>query len=219
MSKPTNDQVIAIIDRLIKEGHTIPIRGGGGYEPLEPEQFERERFGRWATQIRFLIDSMGHSAGHLARLDPDAFNYDVCNWGRLAGVLHGLKAAIKADLLLKIEDLVMAEAFASLLEQAEYLLSRNHSLAAGVLGRAVLEKHLRKLCDRHGGIPAGRPTINDLNQALYQGKHLDKLAMQGITAMAAAGNHCAHNEQPPLPRAEVERFLRDVREFLGRHPA
>ena len=55
-----------------------------------------------------------------------------------------------------------AEAFESLLEQADYLLSEGYFLAAGVLGRAVLEEHLRKWCDLKAYSPAKqRPTIND----------------------------------------------------------
>ena len=103
--------------------------------------------------------------------------------------------------------------------KADYLLDHNHLLAAGVLGRAMLEGHLRKLCNRHGSMPAGNTTISVLNDALYKAQHLDKLAMQGVTKMATAGNHCAHNRHPPLPKADVKLLLRDVREFLARHPA
>jgi hypothetical protein len=81
-----------------------------------------------------------------------------------------------------------------------------------------LEEHLRKLCDRHACLPADRPTTNDLNQALYKGGHLLKPAMQHVTAMAAAGNHCAHNVTPELPAAEVRKFLDDVQHFLVMNP-
>jgi len=111
-----------------------------------------------------------------------------------------------------------ADAFGSLLEQANELFDKKFTLAAGVLGRAVLEEHLRKLCDRHECLPADRPTIGDLNQALYAGKHLDKLAMHQVTAMATAGNHCAHNNQPELPPSDVRKFLDDVHDFMVRNP-
>ncbi len=87
------------------------------------------------------------------------------------------------------------------MEQAEHLLDKGYSLAASVLGRAVLEEHLRKLCDRHGCLPANRLTINDLSQALYKGQHLDKIGMQQVTAMAAVANDCAHAKSPP-PRGK-----------------
>jgi hypothetical protein len=40
--------------------------------------------------------------------------------------------------------------------------------------------------------------------------------MLHVTAMAAVGNDAAHNS-PTLRREDVDRFLRDVREFLVRH--
>ena len=132
--------------------------------------------------------------------------------------LRSLKKAVDEDLLVRVEDLVMADAFGSLLEQADHLISKCYSLAAGVLGRAVLKEHLRKLCDRNGCLPTGRPTINDLNQELYKNSHLDKIAVQNVTAMAATGNHCSHNVHPKLSDADVKKFLDDVRTFLGRHP-
>jgi len=137
---------------------------------------------------------------------------------RFFGKLEALKEAIDDDLLVKVDDLVFADAFGSLLEQANELLEKQFTLAAGVLGRAVLEEHLRKLCERHACLPPDRPTINDLNQALYKGGHLLKPAMQHVTAMASAGNHCAHNNQPELSAAEVRKFVDDVQQFLVMNP-
>jgi hypothetical protein len=57
-----------------------------------------------------------------------------------------------------------------------------------------------------------------LNQALYKGGYLDKLAMQNVTAMMTAGNHCAHNVQPPLSKPDVQKLHRDLTDFLVRNP-
>ncbi len=135
----------------------------------------------------------------------------------MLGRLRGLRDAIRHDLLIRVEDLVSADAFASLLEQADELLSKDYVLAAGVLGRAVLEEHLRKLCERHDCLPVNRPTINDLNQSLYKSGQLDKLGMQTVTAMATIGNDCAHNTTQHTAK-DVGKFLSDVRDFLIRHP-
>jgi hypothetical protein len=134
------------------------------------------------------------------------------------GTMESLLEAIEGGLLRRVEDLITADAFGELLEQADELLGKGYALAAGVLGRAVLEEHLRKLCNRHNCLPAGRPTINDLNASLYKSGRVDKLTMQQVTAFATAGNHCAHNNEPPLPATDVRRFLDDVRDFLLRHP-
>jgi hypothetical protein len=175
-------------------------------------------FYQWTTEIKFLVGALGPSAGHLSK-EPIHGNK---NWSEhrdhLVGMLRGLRSSIENGLLLRIEDRVLADAFGNLLDEADYLLTQNHLLAAGVLGRAVLEEHLRKLCQQHGCMPTGRPTINDLNMALYP-KHLAKLAMQDATALATAGNHCAHNNDPPLSKDDVTWLLRGVRDFLVRNPS
>ena len=137
---------------------------------------------------------------------------------KLLGVVRSLREALDRGLLVEVEDIVFAEAFADLLEQARHLQASGYLLAAGVLGRAVLEEHLRKWCGRAGCTPTGRPTINDFNAALYKQSAIHKLEMHSVTAMATAGNHCAHNVAPPLTAGEVEKFLDDVQHFLSNHP-
>ena len=140
------------------------------------------------------------------------------NASAFLGELESLREAIDEDLLVPLEHLITADAFGSVLEQAEHLHDNDYDLAAGVLARAVLEEHLRNMCDLNGCLPQGRPTINDLNQALYKGQHLDKIAMKQVDAMTAVGNHCAHNLQPPLEAPDVEKLLQDVATFLAQHP-
>ena len=138
---------------------------------------------------------------------------------KMMGTLMAIKEAIEQDFLITVEELVMSEAFVDLLEQAEYLLSGNYFLAAGVLGRAVLEERLRKWCDAVGCIPSKpKPTLNDFKLELQKASELNKIEVSHVDGMAAIGNIAAHNK-PGLAKADVERLVRDVREFLVCHPA
>lgn len=175
-------------------------------------------FHKWLANCRVLISSLGAAGRPWIRIVDGSVSSEAPFLKSLLGTVQSLKEAIDNDLLTTVEDLVTADAFGSLLEQADELIGKGYVLAAGVLGRAVLEEHLRKACDRHGCLPVGRPTINDLNQALYKGSHLDKLAMKWVDTMAAAGNHCAHSIQPPLPESDVRKLLTDVQDFMIRHP-
>ena len=137
---------------------------------------------------------------------------------QMLGTLEAIKSVVAAEGLVTVEDLVMAEAFADLLEQADYLLSENYALAAGVIGRAVLEEHLRKLCGHASLVPTKpKPTLNDWKQELQKASKLNKIEVTHVDAMATVGNEAAHNK-PGLKGEDVERMLRDVREFLVRHP-
>jgi hypothetical protein len=135
----------------------------------------------------------------------------------MLGTLMGIEFAIRNNLLVRVEDLVHADTFDSLLEQAEHLLSQNYLIAAGTIGRAVLEQHLRTWTMRAGCVPAKqRPTLNDFTGELYGKQHITKLEMKQIEALAAIGNEAAHGQ--PVKAEDVERMLRHVREFLQQHP-
>ena len=129
-----------------------------------------------------------------------------------------LHQAMVDDLLFKVEDLVLAEAFSDLLEQADHLLASGYFLAAGVLGRAVLEEHLRKWCARKACTPTKpKPTLNDYTASLYKLNYLNKIELKHVEAMSAIGNESAHNS-PTLKREDVERLIRDVSDFVAKHP-
>jgi len=214
VASKTKQEILDFIDTLIEEGERLRKTAR---PPLmlvkEPPK------DNWVPRIRTLAFLLGRKAGpwtyQLNRVPTDSRAETV---NEFLGTLRAVREAVDSGLLIEIEDMVLAEAIGDLLEQANHLADKGYHLAAGVLGRAVLEGHLRKWCERTGCLPRGRPTLNDLNQALYKGRHLNKLEMQQATALTTVGNHCAHNVQPPLEPGRVGVFLRDVREFVVRNP-
>ncbi len=136
----------------------------------------------------------------------------------IIGVLQSIQHAFQNNLLLTVADLIRAEAFDNLLEQGEYLFTEGYHLAAGVLGRAVFEEHLREWCALKSCTPANaKPTLSNFIDSLYKDKHISATLMKHFVAIAGVGNDAAHN-LPSLNKEDVERMLRDVREVLVRHP-
>jgi hypothetical protein len=216
------ERLLKPINKLLAEGEAVLqtkfSRSGGSYVDFGDPWVEAQVFQKWVTSCRNLVRQIGKSARVWVEAFDGKFSNQHVTAKSLMGSLQSLREAVQDDMLNRVEDLVTADAFGSLLEQADALLAKGYVIAAGVLCRAVLEEHLRLHCNRQNCLPDGRPTINDLNQALYKQGFLDKLAMQSVTAMATAGNHCAHNEQPSLQKEDVEKLHRDVNEFLVRHP-
>jgi hypothetical protein len=221
MTPTATEQLLVQIDKLVAEGELVLTtkfnRSRGDYFDEGDPYVETQLFRKWLASCQNLIHHIGKPAQVWQRQFEGPFANQMVTVQSLLGTLQSLREAVKDELLQRLEDLVAADAFANLLEQADELLRKDYVLASGVLCRAVLEEHLRLLCTRHDCLPPDRPTINDLNQALYKETQLNKLAMQSVTAMATAGNHCAHNLQPPLSREDVENLLRGVRNFLVRH--
>lgn len=211
------------VQRLIEEGRRVLATEFDASNPnfnylgSRPAGVELQPFAKWLAGCTNLVRMLG-SAGDAWKDDFSQRKNSLGLTQRMLGTLEAIAESIQHGLLVSVEDLVRAEAFDGLLGQADYLLSEGYVLAAGVLGRAVLEEHLRKWCDLKSCAPAkAKPTLADFKDCLYKGKELTVTQMKHVEAMAAVGNDAAHNKAT-LSSSDVERLLRDVREFLVRYP-
>jgi hypothetical protein len=212
MKDATKQRMVDLISELISEGEQVQqLHYAFTTTERDGAKWVRAQ-GAWEAKCRTLFDVLGEHGTKWA----EPFFQEGEN--ARTGMLEGIKHAIEGDWLLSVEDLIYAEAFSDLLEQADHLLSQQYTLAAGVLGRAVLEEHLRKMCERLGCVPAKpKPTMVDYKSELYRNDHIRKIDQSHVDSMAAIGNDAAHNKAE-LRREDVERLLRDVRGFLSNHP-
>jgi len=169
------------------------------------------------TQCQSLITMLGPAAS----MFRDVF---YPKWPRpghitaMVGTLLGIKSSIEHGFLNRVENLILADAFSDLLGQAQHLFEKQYFLAAGILGRAVLESHLRKWCERAGCLPQkDKATLDDYKSELYRANHLGKTEMKHVEGMTAIGNDAAH-ANPSLTLEQVERLLEGLTEFLANHP-
>lgn len=153
-----------------------------------------ELFSKWKGNCNLLTVKLGSACEPWKSvLEQEVPNYLV-HVVTILGTVKSIQEAVAGDHLASYRDLVVAEAFANLLEQAEHLLSMGYWLAAGILGRAVLEEELREYASSANCFPQkARPTISDLNAELYKVGVYDKLEFKLIDSLAAIGNECAHN--------------------------
>lgn len=213
MNKKALKQITEMLKAVSDEGRHLPEY------PSARGFIERSAFSKWITEIKgighVLGDSPWSDAIERLRWSGDAGLQDRDS---IVGMLEGIVSAVERGCLDKVEDLVLAEAFGNLLEQAEHLNANGYWLAAAVLGRAVLEEHLRNWCARCSCTPPDkRPQINHFKDSLYKNKHLDKIKMKQVEAMAAIGNSAAHNDGT-LQQGQVAPFLTDVARFLNDNP-
>jgi len=210
MRQGETERLIKHVEQLIDFGKAIPL------QESSDEFVDLQRFAHWRGLCRQLIFSLGrHAAPWRRELSQDDSHVTARNIK--LGTLEAIRDTLNMGWLTGVEDLVRADTFADLLEQADYLLSEGYHVAAGVLGRAVLEDHLRHSCAREGCMPSvPRPTLDAFKAELYKARHIDKLAMKNVEAMAAIGNSAAHSQA--VDKSDVERLLREVRGFLAQKP-
>jgi hypothetical protein len=211
----TKEVFLRRLDALILEGERV-VRGAEQPFGAIVAIVSAHDFTKWQNGCLILAGEIGLTRAQWP-LGFQSLENTATHALALLGSIRAVRDAVEFGYLLGVEFLVRSEAFESLLEQADYLHAEGYTLAAGVIGRAVLEEHLRKLCDAKTCAPSkAKPTMNDFKDALYKAKSIDTTQMKHIEATAAVGNDCAHNK--PHHADDVKRMLRDVRDILLRHP-
>ena len=214
MAESQKEKLIRICEALISEADTV-----------EATQFETKtsytKFVDMTTLHKWWgkVKSFGYQLGVAAR--PWAITFDsepeqnsLVFAMKVHGVLEAIKHELENDHLESFTQLVRAETLADLLDQADHLNQKGYYLAGGVLGRAVLEEHLRNTCDLLSCMPPKtKPTINDYNMALYGIDHYTKTRMKQVDALASIGNDAAHNK-PELTKEDVKKLLTDLPELI-----
>jgi hypothetical protein len=218
----TKDLLTREVQRLIAEGQKVvgtkfdAGMRGVNYLSGRPVAVDLQAFSRWQAGCKNLMRLLGDCAETWKKTFEGANT--IVNATRMLGTLEAIEHSISEGLLLNVEDMVRAESFNNLLDQADFLQEQGFFIAAGVLGRAVLEEHLRAWTGISSlSISKPKPTLNDFKDALYKNKKFSLSVHKHIEAMAAIGNDAAHNK-PELTKDAVSRVLRDVREFIGKYP-
>jgi hypothetical protein len=215
---PQTDKLVTLLEKLITDADRLvkdSIHGAHRSRHIQ----DREGLRRWSNDLilfRSLAGGMIEPWGTRLTHDGRVILADDVEYPLSA--LKTIRDAIAQGLLTRYEDLIVADTFADITEQAGHLLSQGYFLAAGVILRAVLEERLRKLCSRHNIVlTKTRPTISDFNIALYNSTPpvFDKSMMFHVTALAAVGNDAAHNV-PGLKREDVDRLALGIKDFLAR---
>ena len=215
MNQAQKDKLLKINRDLIEEaGAVVGSKFNTGVIGA-PTFVEIQKLHKWWGKVK----SFGHQLGAAAKPWQEMFSTEpernTLTFAKMVlGTLEAINYELENNHLETITQLVKAETLGDLLDQAENLFESGYHLAAGVIGRAVLEEHLRITCDNLGCNPSKkRPTINDFNQALYGIQHYSKIKMKQIDTLAAIGNDAAHNN-PDLDSADVRKMLADLPEVI-----
>jgi hypothetical protein len=205
------EKIGSLLNALISEGSGVlktKWHPAGDYLDGPPAYVDLAAFAKWRARCKLLASLLGRSGKCWEVELTSAWENSIEAAIQTQGTLEAIQSVAADGLLLELQDLILADAFSNLVEQAEYLLCQGYFLASGVLLRAVLEERLRRLADSEGlTFSKSKPTLNDYNSELYKASVYDKVAFKDIDSLAAIGNEAAHNS-PTLLAADVT-TLRD----------
>jgi hypothetical protein len=215
MAESKKERYIRVVSDLIEEGNRV-IETKFDIQMIgSPTFVDSQTLHRWWGKVKSLENQLGAAGRPWKRqLSTDPDRNTLAFTKQLLGTLEAIKYEIENDHLASFSKIVHAETLADLLEQAQHLENSGYHLAAGVIGRAILEEHLRAVCTALSCVPSkSRPSINDYNLALYDAQHYSKIKMKQIDALAAIGNDAAHNS-PTLNPTDVAKLLADLPEII-----
>ncbi len=221
----TKEFLLQTVQNLIKEGQSVleSIFDAGSrisnvvYVSGRPKGVDLQLFSKWQAGCLNLLRLLGSLATPWMPCFENKGNTPG-NTKRMLGTLQAMEQSIQDGLLVSTEEIIRAETFSHLLDQADYLFSEGYFIAAGVLGRAVLEEHLKNWCGLAQCLPSKKkPTLNDYKMELYKEKHITLSVMKYVESMSAVGNEAAHNESS-LRKDSVERLLQNIRDFIAKYP-
>ncbi len=161
------DKLLKLLDKLITDEDRIVTGAHPSHHTGSLMITDRRGIALWSNNL-ILFNSM---AGPLVkpwsdRLDHDGVVLILEYLLRPLSALKAIRGAIAEDLLVRYEDLVIADTIGNLLEQANYLLEQNFFLAAGVIYRSLLEERLRILCQRNA-VDAGKNRLSVITTRLF----------------------------------------------------
>lgn len=141
----------------------------------------------------------------------------------LGGVLRSLRHDYSNDFLDSFNEMIDADIFTDILEQAEYLLSQSYFRASAVVAGVALESHLRKLAEKNQ-IPItsddGKYVKADsLNGNLLKNQIIDKTMNKSITGWLGLRNDAAHPDPKQIDEGMIKLMIDGIKLFIEKYPA
>jgi len=212
------------IKELIKLGEDVnaTVRDLGGPRPLGPDL---GLYHQWTTSsLTFLAAALGEDGEHYKAFAEIVRTpgHPIVKVKPCAGVLQATRNDIESGWVGRRDLMLTADAFGSLLEQADHLLEQGYKDPAAMLAGAVLESTLRKMCEVRG-IPTDTQdkigTLNDKLAKHHKPPTYSSAYHKQIITWADHRNNADHGHFDEYDRPQVAAMIAGVHEFAARHLA
>ena len=212
------NSIIARFQELIERGREVEKTKVGppanyiGFDSLVDGQAAHQ----WrASSLSLLAKAMGSDSEHYRLFDQcfqKGVTYSPVHRG--IGILSAAKEDLERGYLRDVRRLVAAETFSDFLDQAVELLSTGYCAPAAVIAGAVLEDHLRRLCEQQGISLPAKPKLDSMNAQLAKQGAINLLTQKRITAIADIRNSAAHGKWQAFERSDVDDMIKWIATFV-----
>jgi hypothetical protein len=214
--------VLARLRELVERGEAVlatrrqPPPSSIGYDASVDGQMAHQ----WFTSVQNILARVfGQDSEHYRNFakQPGKQGLSFSPARRAQGVLRAALEDYEQGYLFKLRELVEAEVFSDLLDQAKALLEAGYFAPAAVVIGAVLEDGLRRLAIRSRLELPEMPKLDRINAELAKAGLYSKLVQKRITAIADIRNSAAHGNWAAFRNADVEDMYDWTCRFLEEH--
>lgn len=153
------------------------------------------------------------------KINPDYTRKDV---ELLRGLLKALREDYAGDFMKNINELLDADLFSDILDQAAHLLSQGYGRASAVVAGVALESHLKKMCEKNSIETIGEKgyvKAENLKNELSKKKIIDGTFNKSITGWLDIRNKAAHPDPEGINGGLIEPMIMGIRNLIEKHPA
>jgi hypothetical protein len=135
---------------------------------------------------------------------------------KMRGVLQSASSEWTAGLMRSIEYIVAAATFDDFLDHAAEYHKGGKKVEAAVLGSAVFEDAIKRICSKHK-IPSAGKTVDPLIDDLTAAGVFTGVKAKRAKAYAGVRNHALHAEWDKFDLKDVGQMVEGVRELIEDH--
>lgn len=217
------EDVLKSAEEVLKQAE-IRVQGYNTYSlPKALEGLNEGEILRLCTRMKQTILDITTSNNEYHKyaitLSPEYAAKDV---ERLFGLLKGLKEDYEGNFLKSVHELLDANLFSDILDQAAHLLSQGYSRASAVVAGVALETHLRKLAEKNS-IPIvdekGNIKAENLKNEIYKNEIIDITFNKSITSWLGIRNKAAHPDPDGIDEGLIEPMIMGIRTLIEKYPA
>lgn len=214
-----DNKVVARLEELITRGEQVlatrrdPPGNSIGFDATVNSELAHQ----WFTSAQNILSRVfGSESEHYRNFaaQPGKQGLTFSPTKRAQGVLRAALEDYQQGHLFKLRELIEAEVFSDLLDQAEALLSAGYFAPAAVVSGAVLEDGLRRLATRSNVTVPDPPKLDRVNAELAKAGIYSKLVQKRLTAIADIRNSAAHGSWTAFTPNDVAEMHAWVTRFM-----
>lgn len=203
---------------LVKKGNAVIAtyrptpRGVIGFGTLSAQEYAN-----WRSQsLAFLTDLLGaeHVYTNSFETRTEKSGYTESTRAGI-GILQAVLEDIEQGFIDTIRQLLTAEVFTDLLDQATHLLESGYKAPAASLAGAVLEDGLRRIATRKGVSVRATDNLPSLNQKLAGVGIYSRLTQRKLHVWIEVRNNADHGHFDQINDEDVDSFIKGVGSLLS----